>query len=520
VLRWIEDLPAELMRSRPWLCVWYAWSRLQAGTVEGLEELIDHAELEARAQRDRSPAPDVARHEALMEQIAALRVTFAGLLQETDKTIELAGIALQRPAASNQPSSLMARSNVLNVLGFAHYVRAELTQAEQAYGEARRVAQASDFVLRELLVAHKLALIHQVLGRLREPYQLYQQTLAWLEAQRRGAFFAAGYLYCGLSHLLYEWNRLDEARQCIAQSLRLNGLAQVPHLTIDTCHAQARLLLAQGDIDAAQVALQEAARLIQTHYCWPEVVWANQCYQVRLWLARGDTNSAIGWTERLRSEGSEGLDFASELYQITRARVLLAQNLVDEAVSLLGRLATSAEAGGRTGRLIEILALLALGLSASRIAGRRQATIKPELKVLERALALAKPEGYARLFIDEGPSMAVLLQQAAARGIEPDYVQHLLASFPIQTSAERSANTIRPPSQPGRVPPSLVEPLSERELEVLRLVAEGLSNREIAERLVVATGTVKAHFHHICGKLDVHNRTQATLRAQQLGLLT
>jgi LuxR family maltose regulon positive regulatory protein len=200
--------------------------------------------------------------------------------------------------------------------------------------------------------------------------------------------------------------------------------------------------------------------------------------------------------------------------EIVRARVLLTQGLLDEAVSLLGRLATSAKAGGRTGRLIEILALQALGLSMICAREQRRDTARPELKVLERSLALAKPEGYLRLFIDEGPSMAALLRQAAARGIEPDYVQKLLDAFAVQASGI-------PPSFGLRtVPSSLVEPLSERELEVLRLVAEGLSNREIAEQLVVAVGTVKAHLHNICGKLDVQNRTQAILRAQQLGLLT
>jgi len=520
VLRWIEALPEDLVRSRPWLCAWCAWSRLQAGTVDGVEALIDQAERAAGAHPNKLP-PSILQDEALMEQTAALRVTYAGLRQETGKTIELAGRALARPATGNQPASLMARSNVLNVLGFAYYVSGELSQAEEAYREARSVAQASGFVLRELLVVHKLAHIHQVMGRLLEPYRLYREALAHLHQQGREAFFAAGYLYCGLSHLLYEWNRLDDAQQMIAQSLRLNELAQGPHLTIDTCHAQARLFLAHGDMDAAQAALEKAAHLIQKHYCWPEVVSTNQCYQVRLWLTRGDVDSAVRWAEGCRPVGSEELDFAREMTEIARARVLLAQGLLDEAVSLLGRLATSARAGGRTGRLIEILALRALGLSMIRAREQKHGTSRAELGSLEQSLTLARSEGYVRLFIDEGPSMADLLRQAAARGIEPDYAQKLLDAFPVQTGADRAAvNISRPSSRPPRTPSSPVEPLSPRELEVLGLVAEGLSNREIAERLVLAVGTVKAHVHSICGKLDAQNRTQAILRAQQLGLLS
>ena len=220
--------------------------------------------------------------------------------------------------------------------------------------------------------------------------------------------------------------------------------------------------------------------------------------------------------------GSEPPDFAREMSEIARARVLLAQGLLDETVSLLGRLASAAEAGARTGRLIEILALQALGLAVIRTGVQKRDTTRPELKVLEQSLALAKPEGYLRLFVDEGPPMATLLRQAAARGIEPDYVQKILDAFPVQASADEPMVNGLPPSSSGlrSAPSPLVEPLSQRELEVLRLVAEGLSNREIAERLVVAIGTVKVHIHNICGKLGVQNRTQAILRARQLGLLT
>jgi LuxR family maltose regulon positive regulatory protein len=163
----------------------------------------------------------------------------------------------------------------------------------------------------------------------------------------------------------------------------------------------------------------------------------------------------------------------------------------------------------------------ALGLSMIHAREQKQATTEPEVKVLERSLALAKPEGYLRLFVDMGSPMAALLRQAAARGVEPDYVHKLLDAFPVQAGAGRSVTSgIHSPFGRRSVPASLVEPLTERELEVLRLVAEGLSNREIAERLVVAIGTVKAHIHSICGKLDAQNRTQALVRAQQLGLLT
>lgn len=517
VLRWIEALPKEVMRNHPWLCVWYIWSRMQAGTMDSIEELIDDAERAARICPDQSLGNDQPQDRALTEQIAALRITCAGIKHETDKTIELARHALELPAFKNQAASLMARTNVLNVLGFAYYVKGELSQAERVYHDARMVARNCDFVMRELLIVHKLVHLHQDMGQLLAPYQLCQEALSQLQEQGRQAFFAAGYLYCDMAHLLIEWNRLDDAERMIAQSAHLNDLAQVPHLTLDTCNAWARLYLAQGQLEAAQQALQRGNEIIQKHYCWPEVVSTNQVYQSRLWLASDELQTATEWVERYRIATSEHVDFLDEMAQIARARVLLALGIYDEAFSLLDRLAGAAETGSRNGRLIEILALQALCLSNLNAVTHAHGSTGFEFKVLERSLQLAKSEGYMRLYIDEGPSMFTLLKQAAILGIEPDYVHKLLNAFPICQNQNPSK---APAPGVGSVSSCLVEPLSDRELEVLRLMAKGLSNREIAELLVLANGTVKVHAHNICGKLSVRNRTQAILRAQQLGLLT
>jgi LuxR family maltose regulon positive regulatory protein len=521
VLRWIEALPKELVRSHPWLCVWYAWSRLQAGKVDGVDELIDDAERATGPYPCPSSGSGPVQDGALAEQFAALRVTWASLRHETHKTIELARLALEQPMTSNQAASFMARTNVLNVLGFAYYLNGDLVQAEQVYCEARKVARESNFVLREILVVHKLAHIYQDLGCLGESYRLCQEALAQLQDHGRQVFFAAGYLYCDLGHLLIMWNRLDEAEQMIAQSTRLNELAQVPQLTVDTCNTRARLFLAQGDLDAAQTALKQADELIQKYYCWPEVVSANQCYQVRLWLARGDVQKAARWVEQCQSANSGQLDFLSEMDEIAKARVLLAQGLPDKALRLLNVLASAAEAGGRTGRLIEILALQALSLSLLRDGEQSQNTTQPVLELLEKCLQLGKTEGFVRLYVDEELSMAALLQQAIARGIEPDFVQKLLDAFAKQEDKEQAPVTeSRRPSSTFGVPSRLVEPLSERELEVLHLVAMGRTNKEIARQLIVSPGTVKAHTASIYRKLDVANRTEAAARARDLGLLS
>jgi LuxR family maltose regulon positive regulatory protein len=188
------------------------------------------------------------------------------------------------------------------------------------------------------------------------------------------------------------------------------------------------------------------------------------------------------------------------------ARILIAQERPKEAVSLLERLIGAATAGGQTSRMIEILVLQALAHEA-------QDNIPLALVPLERALTLAKPEGYVRIFVDEGPPMAHLLYKALSRGITPDYVSRLLAVFPVSVTEQTGK-----PNTPT-FECDLIEPLSERELEVLRLIADGLTNQEIAARLYLSLNTVKVHARNIYGKLGVRNRTRAVAKAKVLGIL-
>jgi LuxR family maltose regulon positive regulatory protein len=188
------------------------------------------------------------------------------------------------------------------------------------------------------------------------------------------------------------------------------------------------------------------------------------------------------------------------------ARILVAQGRLDETARLLQRLFEIAETGGHTSRAIEILALQALSLQA-------QEDTDQAITTLKKALSLAEPGGFIRTFVDEGLPMARLLYEAVTRGIAPDYARRLLAAFPVaEPEPTDSSKTQAPKSE-------LVEPLSERELEVLQLIAEGLSNPEIAARLFLSLHTIKVHAHNIYGKLGVHNRTQAVTRARALGLL-
>jgi LuxR family maltose regulon positive regulatory protein len=207
------------------------------------------------------------------------------------------------------------------------------------------------------------------------------------------------------------------------------------------------------------------------------------------------------------------LSFRHELLHTTLARVLIAQGKYGEALGLLAQLLEVAEAAGAIGCAIENLVLQAITLQA-------QDEIDQALATLERALAPAEPEGYVRTFADEGVPMAGLLRKATTFGLYPDYVDKLLAVLESEIKGERKTPSSTPsPVIPGPGSSPLIEPLSEREIEVLRLIAAGLSNREIADELFLAVGTVKKHINNIFGKLSVRKRTQAVARARELGML-
>jgi len=237
--------------------------------------------------------------------------------------------------------------------------------------------------------------------------------------------------------------------------------------------------------------------------------------KARVWLAQGRLDKALDWAREQGLSADDNISYLREFEHITLARILLAQfrinhqgSSIREAIGLLERLLSAAEEGGRTGSVIEILVLQAL-------AYQLQGDISIALTSLERALTLAKPEGYVRMFLDEGASMEQLLREAAGRGILPGYTGRLLSAFDAegQTSADQSTLLKIPVSQP------LIEPLTERELELLRLFKTELSGPEIARELVIGLSTVRTHTKSIYSKLNVNSRRAAVRRAEELGLI-
>jgi len=281
----------------------------------------------------------------------------------------------------------------------------------------------------------------------------------------------------------------------------------------------ARIHLAQANRSEAIEAVEKAVRLTQTRGVFSEARHAVEIAQVKLWLAQGDLRAASRWAvpQEERCGSDDLFRFENEPTHITRARVLIAQNKPDEAIGLLSHLEETARSAGRMGRVIEILLLKALAM-------REIGDSEHAILALTECLSLAEPEGYVRVFLDEGRPMQMLLAQWLAHGDDGplrDYAVRLLSHFDTEPHGVTAAQEKASPTgdllaSSGQ---ALVEPLSQRELEVLHLISLGRTNQEIARQLIIAPGTVKAHTSSIYRKLDVANRTEAVARARQLGIL-
>jgi LuxR family maltose regulon positive regulatory protein len=318
-------------------------------------------------------------------------------------------------------------------------------------------------------------------------------------------------VYTGISKLHRERGDLAAATQDLVTSKKLGEQVEIPDWQYRWCIAQAQLQMTLGNMDNSLDLLDEARRLyVRTPV--PEVR-PIAAMKTRVWAAQGRIAEALRWQNEQGITASDDLSYIREFEHMTLARVLIAHykndtvdDSIQKATGLLERLRKAAEEGGRTGSLIEILVLQALTFEAV-------GNIPSALMSLGRALMLAEPEGYFRLFVDEGPPMAGLLHEAYFRGITRDYVHRLLAAFPIDKPAQ--ADSLKTKTSEFE----WVDPLSERELEVLQLIAEGLTNRAIADRLYLSLNTVKVHIRNIYGKLDIHSRTQAVSKARNLEIL-
>jgi LuxR family maltose regulon positive regulatory protein len=305
-------------------------------------------------------------------------------------------------------------------------------------------------------------------------------------------------MYVGMSELHRERNDFQAAEQSLRRSQELGEHTGLPQNCYRSRLVKARLREAEGDLDGALELLAEAERWYTTDFS-PDVR-PIPAVTARVLARHGRLREASDWIHARKLSISDELSYVREYEHLTLARVLLARHAVGDALELLERLLRAAEDGARDGSVIEILILQALAYHA-------QEQVRPALARLERALRLAEPEGYVRIFVDEGAPMVTLLAAATRARIAPDYASQLLQAFSTAQS--------QPPAHQG-----FVEPLSERELDVLRLLGTDLSGPEIAGHLTVSLSTVRTHTQSVFNKLGVNNRRAAVRRAEELGLLS
>jgi LuxR family transcriptional regulator, maltose regulon positive regulatory protein len=515
--RWLSALPTESVRDRPRLCLAQAYGAAQGFQVEALEALLDDAERAFAVSGDEPYEPSLGPPQGdsvlanVPAGIAFLRASLARLRGDAARAV---GYNRQALAHLGEDDWFM-RSFVHWNRAVTDWLDGRLGPAERGLAEVlaeRRAVGALFAGFLPMRVWYDLGEVQRAQGNLDAALATCRQALDTFGESSQTAL--TGPAHVGLAQVLYERNELTAALDHATRGVTLcRQLAFTPALATGLA-VVARIRHAHGDADGALEAMGEAGQAGLS----PQVITLFNpvpSQRARLLLAQGDTAAAARWTQQrgLRPDDEPG--YPQEREYLVLARVLLAQDRPGQALTLLDRLLDQAATGGRIGSVIEIRALQALAHQASSDEPAATAA-------LVEALTLSCPQGHVRVFADEGPPMGALLgrlvaahraKQAPVRRIPLSCLARLVQAFDGKLNA---AAALRP--ELGTVP-ALIEPLTGRELEVLRLLAAGKSNQRIAHDLFVALDTVKKHVTHVLGKLGAANRTEAVARARDLGLI-
>jgi LuxR family maltose regulon positive regulatory protein len=514
-LGWVRALPDELVRVRPVLCVWYAYALLASAEMEAAGSRLKDAEEWLAHPSAGMVVEDERQFRSLPATIAVARAYHAQALGDVEGTVTYARRALDLLPEGDQ----VRRQQATGLLGLTCWAKGDLEAAGMVFAEYNRKLRAVRNIPDAIGTAFVLADIRMAQGHLNEAASTLEQSLQFVADQGEPLPPDAADLYRGLSELSRERGDLESAAQYLSRSEGLGGQAELLGWQYRLSVAQASLRRIQGDMDGALDLLCEAERVyVRTPL---PVVRPISAMKARIWVSQGKQAEALGWAREQGLSVNDDLSYLHEFEHVTLARALIARykndpdDSIHKAMGLLERLLEAAEEGGRIGSVIEILVLQALAHEAKD-------DIPLALASLERALTLAEPEGYARIFVDEGPPMAGLLMRMNASrksgtpGMEA-YIHKLLAAFEKQTLSRTTQG--KPSPMKGIRPEPSVEPLSEREREVLRLLGTELKGPEIARELFISVNTLRTHTKSIFGKFGVNNRLAAVRRGKELALL-
>ena len=521
-LGWLKALPIELIHRRPVLNVWYAYTLLGQGEMEAAAARFQDAErrLEPAVATAEMVVVDREQFQLLPATIAIGRAYIAQTLGNIPDTVKHASRVLELVPEDQH----RRRAQAAMMLGMTHWASGNLPAAERVFADYTLKLRASGNLPDAISTSMVLAEIRLTLGRLHAAIETVEQCLQFVRDQGEPVPLEIADLHRELSELYLEQGNLEVAAHHLQIAKELGDKAGLPILRYRLCLAQARFNQAQADLAGALAMLAEAARLyIRSPLPDFRPIPA---LKARLWLAQGRLTNALEWAREPGLSPDDDLSYLREFEYITFAKILIAQYQSDRlsgdihaATRLLDRLLHAAEEGCRIGSVIEILILQARAHQA-------QGNTSAALAVLDRALTLAEPEGYVRVFVEEGEAMRLLIadcrvlieKQKRDRDRQLiDYTRKLLTAFASQTAGPQSAFANQK-SEIKNQQLEMVEPLSERELEVLRLLKTELSGPEIARELMVSLSTLRTHTQNIYTKLGVTNRRAAVRRAEELNL--
>jgi LuxR family maltose regulon positive regulatory protein len=497
--RLLGALPPELLRNRPVLAIGHVGALMANGEMEDIDQLLTDAERwldPETADRSSMVVVDAAAFRQLPAAAAMYRAAQAQLRGDREGSVSHARRALDL-AGEDDPIN---RGGAAGFLALERWSAGDLEAAHAHWTDAMASLSRGGHSVDAISIVRAVAEIRIAQGRLREARSAYDRGLELAAGPGGTTRRGAADLHTGLAELALERNELDAAADHLLTSAQLEeqgaGLPQNAHRRRIVA---ALVRLAEGDAGAAIGLVDDAEQAYVGEY-FP-VTRPIPAVRARVRLAQRRLADATDWLAQRGLTGDDELDYLTEYEHVTLARILIARSteeaddgLLRDAVALLDRLLASAEAGGRQGAILEVLILQAL-------AWRTLGDESRALASLRRALSIGRLEGYVRTFVGEGAPMMALLESAVAHGIEPEYARHLLAQGD------------RPRRQP------LDEPLSQRELEVLRLLGTDLDGPDIARELVVGLSTVRSHTKAIYAKLGVNSRRAAVRRGEELGLM-
>ncbi len=492
VLQMAEGLPPEMLVARPKIGIYQAWLLIIQGHISKAIPLMD----------DMTKQLAGAGANSEVQWIGTIIASALAFLAPPGSTPDVQPLPDARLLDAIPAEELTLRNAADFLYGMALSRRGDLDRAVEVAVKCIQREKLTHGTSAIPTLAPFLSRIYLMLGRLHSAAGLCREFLDPLKEKGIRFVYTSGSMKIDLGEVLYEWNCLEEAEQYIRDGL----LGNEPWQNIMTdgfgLVALARVLWAKGDYAEALQVVEKLETRLQSRARPREFYEDFHTLRARLQLASGDLQGAFHWADQVQL--AEDFDLHKDLYRLTLARIRLVQGRYAEVEKLLAGTTPAITAGSQTSRQLECNLLL-----AAAAAGQQR--LPEALDLVESCLALAEPDGHIRIFLDVGEPARELLAayQRSAPSDHEVFAQKILDAFSRTSEA----------SSPGPQPGGLIEPLSERELEVLNLIALGKTNQEIARRLIVAPGTIKAHAAAIFRKLDVANRTEAVARARELGIL-